>query len=45
MIEMLGFDFVKSDSWRDAQSWMIVQKPGNLETIKLGAPVVIVQEK
>src|SRR5210317_331817 len=35
MVEMLGFDIVKEQCYREANSWMVVKKPGDLTTQKL----------
>lgn len=40
MVEMLGFDIVKEQCFREANSWMIVKKPGDMTTQKLSAPLV-----
>ena len=40
MVEMLGFDIVKEQCYREANSWMVVKKPGDLTTQKLTAPLV-----
>ena len=40
MVEMLGFDIVKEQCYREANSWMVVKKPGELTTQKLSAPLV-----
>ena len=45
MVEMLGFDLVKEESWRDSQSWMVVKKPGELISSKLSAPLVKITDK
>ena len=37
---MLGFDIVKEQCYREANSWMVVKKPGELTTQKLSAPLV-----
>ena len=43
MVEMLGFDIVKEQCYREANSWMVVKKPGDLTTQKLGAPLVKIE--
>jgi hypothetical protein len=43
MVEMLGFDIVKEQCYREANSWMIVKKPGDLTTQKLSAPLVSIE--
>ena len=45
MVEMFGFDIVKEQCYRKANSWMIVKKPGDLTTQKLSAPLVRIVEK
>ena len=43
MVEMLGFDIVKEQCYREANSWMVVKKPGDLTTQKLSAPLVKIE--
>jgi len=43
MAEMLGFDIVKEQCYREANSWMVVKKPGDLTTQKLSAPLVKIE--
>jgi len=43
MVEMLGFDIVKEQCYREANSWMVVKKPGDLTTQKLSAPLVTIE--
>jgi hypothetical protein len=43
MVEMLGFDIVKEQSFREANSWMVVKKPGELISQKLSAPLVTIE--
>lgn len=43
MVEMLGFDIVKEQCYREANSWMVVKKPGDLTTQKLSAPLVSIE--
>ena len=43
MVEMLGFDIVKEQCYREANSWMIIKKPGDLTTQKLSAPLVSIE--
>ena len=43
MVEMLGFDIVKEQNYRDAQTWMVVKKPGDLTSQKLTAPLVAIE--
>ena len=45
MIQMIGFDLVKHQSYRETHSWMVVKKPGDLESAKLGAPLVKITDK
>lgn len=45
MIGMLGFDLIKEDCWREAQSYMIVKKPGELKSKKLSGPIVEIIDK
>ena len=46
MVEMIGFDVVKHNSWRQSHSWMVVKKPGDLKSAKLtGALVTITNKK
>ena len=40
LVEMLGFEIVKTDVWREAQSYMVVKKPGDLQTQKKSASIV-----
>ena len=43
MVEMLGFDIVKEQCYREANSWMVVKKPGDLTTQKLSALLVTIE--
>jgi len=43
LVEMLGFDIVKEQCYREANSWMVVKKPGDLTTQKLSAPLVKIE--
>lgn len=45
MVEMLGFDIVKEFTWREVQSYMVVKKPGVLETQKQASPLVTIIDK
>ena len=45
MVQMLGFDIVKQECWREAHSWMVVKKPGDLTSKKLSGPVVKITNK
>lgn len=40
LVEMLGFVIVKEQCFREANSWMVVKKPGELHSQKLTAPLV-----
>ena len=42
---MLGFDIVKEYTWREVQSYMVVKKPGVLETQKQASPLVTIIDK
>lgn len=44
MVEMLGFNIVKEQCYREANSWMVVKKPGDLTTQKLSAPLVTIEK-
>ena len=43
MVQMFGFDIVKEQCYRQAHSWMVVKKPGDLTTQKLSAPLVKIE--
>jgi hypothetical protein len=43
LVKMLGFDIVKEQYYRDAHSWMVVKKPGDLTSQKLSAPLVTIE--
>ena len=43
MVYGLGFDIVKEQCYRDAQTWMVVKKPGDLTSQKLTAPLVAIE--
>jgi SAM-dependent methyltransferase len=43
MVYGLGFDIVKEQCYRDAQTWMVVKKPGELTSQKLTAPLVTIE--
>lgn len=45
MVQMLGFDIIKQECWREAHSWMVVKKPGDLASKKLSGPVVKITDK
>lgn len=45
MVQMLGFDIIKHECWREAHSWMVVKKPGDLSSKKLSAPLVKITDK
>lgn len=45
LVEMLGFEIVKTDVWREVQSYMVVKKPGDLQTQKKSAPLVQIIDK
>lgn len=45
MVQMLGFDIVKQECWREAHSWMVVKKPGDLKSKKLSGPLVKITDK
>lgn len=45
MVEMLGFDVVKEQRYRESNSWMIVKKPGDLTSQKLSTPLVRIETK
>jgi len=40
LVEMLGFDIIKEQSFQESHSWMVVKKPGDLTSQKLAAPLV-----
>jgi len=45
MVQMLGFDIVKHECWRESHSWMVVKKPGYLASKKLSGPIVKITDK
>ena len=45
MIQMLGFDIIKQECWRESHSWMVVKKPGDLTSKKLSGPLVKITDK
>ena len=45
LVEMLGFEIVKTDVWREVQSYMVVKKPGDLPNTKEIAPLVQIIDK
>jgi len=40
MTQMLGFDIVKEQCYKQAHSWMVVKKPGDLTSQKLTSPLI-----
>ena len=45
LVEMLGFEIIKTDVWREVQSYMVVKKPGDLQTQKKSAPRLQIIDK
>ena len=45
MVEMLGFDIVRTECIRKAHSFMVVKKPGERTTQKLSAPLVTINQQ
>jgi len=43
MVNMLGFDIVKEQCYREANNWMIVKKPGDLTSQKLTSPLIEIE--
>lgn len=43
MVKMLGFDIASEKNYREAHSWMVVKKPGELTSQKLTAPLVTIK--
>ena len=43
MVYGLGFDIIKEQCYRNAHSWMVVKKPGELTSQKLNAPLVMIK--
>ena len=43
LVNLKGFDIVTAECYREANSWMVVKKPGDLTSQKLSAPLVKIE--
>ena len=44
LVEMLGFEIVKTDVWREVQSYMVVKKPRDYKHKRTGVFVQIIDK-